>query len=304
MELAPICIFTYKRLNTTKLTIDALKKNHLAKESCVYIFSDGPKSQEDTAQIEQVRTYLDTVDGFKEIKIIKKEKNSGLSKSIITGVSEIMNQFGKAIVVEDDIYTSPNFLDFINQGLDKYQDNPHIFNISGYTFPIKYPPQYDYDVYFAQRASCWGWGSWKDRWSNIDWEIKDYESFRKDSQLKHQIKQGGSDMYRLVRRQMEGKIDSWDTVWTYNQFRFKQYAIFPTVSKVQNIGFGDDATHTKFYNRFQTTLDNSNQTAFNMPDEMVLDKTIVRAFRDKNSLYERALGRLKYYLGFTNKSSI
>jgi Glycosyl transferase family 2 len=302
MEPAPICIFTYKRLDTASRTIEALIKNPLAEKSTVFIFSDGPKRETDAVQVAEVRKYLDKVKGFKEINLIKREQNFGLSKSIINGVSKVMQDFGKAIVVEDDIFTSPGFLSFINQGLEVYQDNPKVFAVSGYTFPIKYPADYQYDVYFAPRASCWGWGSWQDRWERIDWELKDYEALKSNPKLIRELNQGGSDLSRLVRRQMEGKIDSWDTVWTYNQFKFRQQAAFPTESKVQNIGFGTDATHTKFYNRFHTELDKSGKMEFNFPKDVVLEKSILQAFKNKNSLFARALGRLKFYLGFKNKT--
>jgi hypothetical protein len=297
---APVCIFTFKRFDTAFKTIEALKKNYLADQTDVYVFNDGPRGEHDMAGVTQVRDYLDKLTGFKSVKVIKREKNMGLSNSIIAGLTELFQTHSRMIVLEDDIESSPNFLAYMNQGLDKYENNLKVYNISSYTFPMNYPPDYKLQVYFTQRPSCWGWATWKNRWEQIDWEIKDYEEFKKNPQLIKAFNEGGSDMYSMLVRQVAGKIDSWDTIWAYNAFRLRQYTVYPISAKTQNIGFGNDATHTKFYNRFATTLDKTNQLEFDFPDEVVLHPKVVKAFKDKNSLFQRALGRLKFYLGFKN----
>jgi hypothetical protein len=296
MQLAPICLFTYKRLQCTKQTIEALQKNFLASESRLFIFSDSAKKEADQAAVEEVRNYLETIKGFAEVNIIKREKNWGLANSIIDGVSNILAQYQRVIVLEDDLITAPNFLTYMNQALEFYESNKEVFSIAGYTSPLKFPSDYEYDVYFAPRASSWGWASWHDRWKDIDWQVKDFESFIKNSEQKKRFNQGGSDMVRMLSRQMRGEMDSWAIRWCYHQFKMQQMTVFPMRSKIQNIGFGDNATHTKF-NRFATILDDSNQMNFKMPEEVIRHRQILKAFRATNSLLVRIIGRLKYYLG-------
>ncbi|GAL71319.1 glycosyltransferase [Jejuia pallidilutea] len=139
MDLAPIALFTYKKLAPLKATVEALKSNNLAEKSELIVFSDGPKKESDTPQIEAVRAYIKTITGFKKITCIFSKNNKGLAKSILEGVTQILKQNETVIVLEDDLKTSINFLDFMNESLDFYKDNDKIISISGYTPPIKVP---------------------------------------------------------------------------------------------------------------------------------------------------------------------
>lgn len=114
MKLAPITLFVYNRPDHTNKTIEALKKNKFAKESELFIFSDGPKKQEDASKVKEVRKYLKTIDGFNDVFIKESEKNKGLANSIISGVTEVINKYRKVIVLEDDLITSPVFLEYMN----------------------------------------------------------------------------------------------------------------------------------------------------------------------------------------------
>lgn len=297
-SLAPVCLFTYKRLEETRLTLEALKANRLAEQTALYIFSDGPRKAQDEDAIHQVRELIQKVEGFASVDLILKEKNTGLARSIIGGVSEVLSKHQKVIVLEDDIKTSPNFLEYMNQALDFYEPNAQVYSIAGYIFPIKAPQNYPYDVFFSPRSSSWGWASWLDRWQEVDWEVKSYEAFRNDAQQVRGFNRGGSDLSGMLQKQMEGKIDSWAIRWAYHQFRTGQLTAYPCLSKVDNIGFGDLASNTKFFNRFATTLDKGKQNSFKFPEEVKLNPKFMRPFRDKYSLRARAMGRLKYYLGF------
>ena len=122
MNLAPIILFVYNRPEHTKKTLESLKINELASESSLFIFSDGSKNENDKKSVDEVRKYISTISGFKEIKIILREKNLGLADSVISGVTEVIEKYGKAIVLEDDIVTSKYFLKFMNEALDFYED--------------------------------------------------------------------------------------------------------------------------------------------------------------------------------------
>ena len=160
-KLAPICLFTYNRLNETKQTIKALQKNHLAVESQLFIFSDGSKDDTTKFKVSEVREFIKTVKGFKSVEIFESRKNKGLANSIIHGVSKIIEKFGQVIVLEDDIETHPNFLKFMNESLNFYKNNKRIQSINGYSLAIKSQS----DVYFQKRTFSWGWATWKEYWS-------------------------------------------------------------------------------------------------------------------------------------------
>jgi hypothetical protein len=273
----------------TKETIEALQKNELANESELYIFSDAPKNSSEIEKVYGVREYLKTIRGFKSITIIERDRNFGLANSIIEGVSVIIKKYQKVIVVEDDLVTSTNFLLFMNQALGFYETNKKVFSISGYTFPLKSLNGSIQDYYIGYRASSWGWGTWEDRWVEIDWDVSTYSNFKLNLFKQYKFTRGGIDLPGMLKKQMKGQINSWAIRWCYHQFLKNTYTVFPTISKVQNIGFGDDATHTKDSNRFFTTLDNENKRRFEFNEDLIINKTIAREFRSKFSLWRRFL---------------
>lgn len=286
-ELAPICLFTYNRLDETKQTVIALKDNFLASKSELFVFSDGWKEEKDKYKVIEVRKYLKTVSGFKTITVYESNKNKGLANSIIDGVTNILKKHENIIVLEDDLITSPNFLNFMNASLAYYKDNHKIFSISGYTLDLPILPTLKKDVYLGVRASSWGWVIWKNRWSVIDWQVKDYSTFKKSLIQKYKFNKGGSDMSRMLQNQMQGNIDSWAIRWCYHQFIKNTYTVFPKTSKLMSIGFGNNATHTKTTKRFNTILDTSNNETFLFEDNMSLNKKITKQFKSKFSVVNR-----------------
>ena len=117
-DLAPIVLFVYNRIDHTKQTLEALLENELANQSEIFIYSDAAKSRNDEIKVAEVREYIKKVSGFKKVTIIQRERNFGLASNIIDGVTNIVNEYGKIIVLEDDLITSPYFLSFMNKGLD------------------------------------------------------------------------------------------------------------------------------------------------------------------------------------------
>ncbi|MBB6612125.1 sugar transferase [Pontibacter sp. Tf4] len=297
--LAPILLFTYKRVDSLKQTIGALQRNNLVTESDLFVFSDGAKNKSDIDLVDQVRTYLRSISGFKSITIKEAPSNLGLANSIIAGVNEVISEYGKVIVLEDDLLTSANFLTFMNQALETFQNDPRIYSISGYTAPIKVPADYPFDNYFTRRASSWGWATWKDRWTNIDWEVSDYRDFSHNLKARYEFNKMGSDMSHMLSKYMNGKIDSWAIRWCYYQFKMNTLSVYPTLSKVSNIGSGQLATNTnEKYNRFtSSTLDTTNTYKFIFNQDVKLDKRFIKQFVKIYSLKTRIYYKIKNILG-------
>ncbi|MGY5354881.1 glycosyltransferase family 2 protein [Wenyingzhuangia sp. IMCC45467] len=291
MKLAPICLFTYNRLDETKQTVTALQQNFLAQESELFIFSDGGKNKTAHEKVEKVRTYLKTITGFKKVEIIESPTNKGLANSIITGVTKILENYETVIVLEDDLVTTPNFLDFMNQALEFYTVKEQIFTISGYTMDLPTLKTTIKDYYLGHRASSWGWATWKNRWDKIDWNVKDYDAFKKDVFAIKKFKRGGSDLFRMLRNQMKGKIDSWAIRWCYHQYKYDLLTVFATKSKLKSIGFGEAATHTKVTKRFFTDFDKTNTRSFSFDNEVIIDKKLVKEFKSKFSIINRLKDR-------------
>lgn len=175
----PIILFAFNRFESLKYTIDSLLQNEEAKHSVLYVFVDGPRFQRkgEVENVEKVRDYVKSITGFKEVHYKFALQNKGLGNSVIKGVTEVINRYGKAIVLEDDLILAPNFLFFMNQGLDKYKEETSVFSICGYSNKVKVPKDYSYDTYFCTRSSSWGWATWADRWNSVDWELENFDKY-------------------------------------------------------------------------------------------------------------------------------
>lgn len=293
MNLAPVLIFAYNRFEHLKKTIESLSKNHLAIESEIFIFSDGAKNTEDTKKITEIRNYLKNIDGFKKINLIFRENNLGLANSIIGGVSEIIKIHQKVIVLEDDMISTPDFLNFMNDALSFYQKEEKIFTISGYTFPITIPIDYQKDVFITQRACSWGWATWVDRWEKADWQMNDYQDFIKNKTQKKQFKAIGKDLIIMLKKQQKGLINSWAIRWIYTHFKHNAFCLFPIHSKIQNIGADNTGTHTPETKKFEVILkDEKYEFVPQIKENPIITKNMSLFF--KPNLLKKIMYFLKY----------
>lgn len=277
MSLAPIVLFTFNRLDHTKKTIDALKENILAKESELFIFSDGARNSEEYIKVKSVRKYLKSIDGFKKINIIEAEKNRGLAKSVISGVTDIINKYGKVIVLEDDLVTSKYFLKYMNEALTIFKEREDIWSISGYGPNINIPTDYKDDIYITKRGSSWGWATWKDRWELVDWKVSDYNIFKSNREMIQEFNLSGKDLVPMLDDQIAGRIDSWAIRWVYSQFRNNMYTVYPIKSLVKNIGNDLSGTHTTTTTHFNVKL---GEKEINLNKNIKYNKGINKYFKE------------------------
>lgn len=291
--LPPIVLFTYNRPEHTQKTIESLLQNPLAKESVLFVFADGAKNETDWHKVQEVHTLLKELKGFKEIHLTLQDKNKGLAPSIIAGVGKVLENYPTAIVMEDDMLCAPNFLDFMRDALACYAQNPQIFSITGYTFPIKIPKNYAEDVYLSPRPSSWGWATWRDRWQKTDWQIADFQTFIKDKKQRQAFNQGGDDLSIMLLRQQRGEINSWAIRWAYTHYRQGAYCLYPTKSKIQNIGADKSGIHTPATAKYEVTLHHAPYSLPTLPTQNAeILKNFNRFFR--RSLFRKAINWLKY----------
>jgi hypothetical protein len=292
-ELTPIALFTYKRLETLKLTIQALQKNNLAIFSDLIIFSDAAKHFKDSKAVEDVRDYLKTIEGFNSIKIYESKENKGLANSIINGVSQVLETHDSVIVLEDDLITTSNFLDYMNSALIEYNDQKNVFSICGYSFDLGSKKNQN-EAYFLNRPWPWSWATWKDRWIEIDWDMKDYETFKIDKKRRDQFSSLGSDVNAMLDKQMNGQLDSWAIRWTFHQFKTSKISLFPAHSMVFNAGFDEFATHTTGSpKRYVPKLNQGTIREFHFPMKAQLDINYQKRFKRKMGYLSRIKSKLE-----------
>jgi hypothetical protein len=266
---APIALFVYNRPEHTRQTLESLRANKLAQQSDLFVFADGAKNESGAAAVGAVRKLLRAIDGFKSVTVIERDRNLGLSKSVIMGVTQLCNEYGCAIAIEDDVMTAPDFLIFMNRALELYVDEPRIFSVCGFNLPIAVPKSYSYDAFCSYRFMCWGWGTWKDRWDKADWSVADFPEFMADRKKQERFNQGGDDLSGLLARHVEGKVDSWDTVWAYTHSKHDAVALLSVDSKVYNIGFDGTGIHCRRAPFKQNALPSGGDTNYRFPDSLI-----------------------------------
>lgn len=246
-SFAPIALFVYNRPDHLEKTLAALARNELAEESDLYIFSDGPANSSDLVHVEKVRALLTEVTGFRSTHVKLQDTNVGLARSIIDGVNSVLEISDKVIVLEDDLVTSPFFLRFMNDALKQYAPASNVFSVSGFNFPpeiLVVPGAVKGDVFFCSRNCSWGWGTWKDCWDQVDWEMSDFAEFAQDPVARKRFAKGGEDLFPMLHAQMNGLIDSWSIRFSYYHFRHDALAAWPLHSYVNNIGLDGSGTHS------------------------------------------------------------
>ncbi len=251
MRLSPIVFFVYNRPFLTLKSLKSLKNNVLSDQSRLYIFSDGPKetaTENEKNNIEKVREIIHSLKWCNHVFIEEAETNKGLANSQIEGITQVINEYGKVIVLEDDLVFSPYFLKFMNEGLNYYEDDHNIISITGTGFSPEYmkkPTFYKHDVYLSYRTNSTGWGTWLDRWNMVDWEMNYFDDFIKSEDKIKKLKRGGEDLFDILNAQKKERIDSWAIRWAYTAAEYDKYCVYPFKSYTTNIGFGKDSTHTK-----------------------------------------------------------
>lgn len=248
--LAPIVLFVYNRLDHTRQTLEALRKNDLAKESRLIVYADGPKNEEDEEPVQLVRDYVkQNSAGFLSVEIVENETNKGLADSIVDGVTRVVNEYGKIIVLEDDIVTSPAFLDYMNQALDLYEDEPKVMHVAGYMYPIKnrHLPQ----TFFYPATSCWGWATWKRAWRFFNPDASSlYEQIKAQNLIDVLNINYIHDFEGQLKENANGRLHTWFIKWNASVILSHGYSLYPRCTFVQNIGFDGSGEHCESTNTF------------------------------------------------------
>jgi len=247
-NLAPIVLFVYKRDEHTLKTLQSISAIPLAKESRLYVFSDGAKGGGDWKSVQKTRALIRKISGFAEVRIIERPYNFGRARNIIAGVTQVIQDHGRAIVIENDLNFSPDFLLFMNEALDFYEHDPHVFSVSGYSHSSAQMPvlkDYTDDVYFCRRASSWGWATWKDRWDKAEWDMRWFEENRKDPAFLALCRQLGDDFPEMLAYQSNGQMDSWAVRWSLTCLKHNGVCVYPRRSLVKNIGLDGSGVHSR-----------------------------------------------------------
>lgn len=240
-KYAPIALFTFKRPEHTRRTLEALTTNTEFLDSPLFVFCDGARNEGEEEDVESTRqTVRDCPHPNKTI--IERDKNWGLANSVIAGVTDLCERFGRVIVVEDDLIVSPVFLNYMNTALDKYVDEPKVMQISGYMFPVEINASKQ--SMMLPITSTWGWATWASAWEKFGAHEKKISELFVNTKTSRSFDLDDSYPYtRRLKQQIDGKSDSWGIRWYWSVFNEGGNVVYPPESLVQNIGNDGSGTH-------------------------------------------------------------
>ncbi len=273
-NLAPIGISVYSRIVHLIKVIEALKRNTLAIDSDLYIFSDAPKIG-DNEEVEKMRKYLYTINGFKNVYVIERKENCRI-KNNRDGMKQLLEQYGCMIYLEEDIVTAPGFLSFMNEALVFYKNNNTILSITSYSSPFKIPKSYDYDVYLLQRFNAWGFATWNDRFDPYGFDIHDngIDEFFSSKKNIMEFKKNGEDSYRMLLAEFNNELDALDVKITFYEYMNDMYTLYPSKPLVQNIGLDGSGVHCGVSDKFHHEKLWSKKDNFMFIDNISVDEKI------------------------------
>ena len=318
MNYAPIALFTYNRPDHTQQAVESLLTNAEAKHSDLFIFSDGPKNDKAVEGVKANREFIHQIKNgnqnenenrsFRSVTIVEREKNWGLANSLIAGITEVVNKYGKVIVVEDDLILSPYFLQFMNEALDKYELEDKVGAITAYC-PIK--DETLPDTFFLRYFHCWGWATWKRGWDLMNLDTKYLLRKMRWKTRKFNL-EGSMNNYGMLYCQKVGLVDSWFIRLYASFFLAEKITLFPGHSLVSNHGLDGSGTHSGKPSKgsgddgIGTSILNAPITLHNIPvqediqayrlicDSLLTRHTKVGFFRRKYGWFKSFIRRLFY----------
>ncbi len=293
-NLAPIALFVYNRPEHTRRTLTYLEKNVLADESRLFIFSDAPKTEEDKAKVEQVRALIREVTGFKSVKVITRKENLGLANSIISGVTQLVNEYGKVIVFEDDLLSSPFTLQYFNEALTRYANEEKVMHIGAYMYNIANKNLHQ--TFFFRAATSWGWATWARAWKNFEPDV-DVLLKQFDKKKTEQFSINGTmNFWKQLEGFKAGKNNSWAIRWYASIFLKGGLTLNPSKSLVHNIGNDGSGVHSKKEDMYH--VQTAKKPVKQFPAEIKEDPQAYQAIKNflknrKGSLLQRGLRFVK-----------
>lgn len=248
---APIALFVYNRPEHARRTVDALRANPLAADSELFVFADAAKDPQAGDAVAQTRRFAKSIAGFRSVTLIERERNFGLAANITGGVSQLAARFGRVIVMEDDLASSPHFLRYMNEALELYAGDERVMHVSGGAYPIG--GDLRLPSYFLRVPLCWGWGTWQRAWVHFSRDTGMMDRFSRDMIRRFDF-DGTYDYWEQLELNRQGRLDTWFVFWYASVFLRNGLALFPGTPLVRNIGMDGSGTHCSVTDQFDVQV--------------------------------------------------
>lgn len=240
----PICVFAYNRPDHISQTLIALSKNFEIEKAPVFIFCDEAKKESDIINVKDTRSEVERLKHlFSEVKIVHRQENYGLAKSIVSSVTEVINEYETCIIVEDDIVTDPEFYNYMCRALDFYQGHKDVYHVSAYLDPISIVKS---NPFFIPTTSCWGWATWKDKWNSYESDPISIFNELKDKKLLSEFDFNKSCLFlSQLSLNISNDLNTWAIKWYGSVYLKGGLSLHPPYSLVKNIGMDGSGTNCK-----------------------------------------------------------
>lgn len=293
---APVVLFAYARDEHLRRTVSSLRANTHAAQTDVYIFCDAAKRPEHQGQVDRVRAFAASVDGFRSVTLSLAERNTGLARSVIEGVTHVLARHGRAIVLEDDLELSPHFLQYMNESLQRYEHDERVASIHGYIYPVAEPLP---ETFFLQGADCWGWATWSRAWSQFETDGRVLlAELRARALCRHFDFDGQYPYTDMLVDQIAGRNDSWAIRWHASCYLKGLLTLYPGRSLVENIGNDSSGTHCATNDAMSQAVSTTSIAVKPIPVEpsAVARDAVIRFFARQRSWKTKLRGTVKHAL--------
>ncbi len=238
----PLAFFCYNRPLHNHRALEALSNCSRIDECDFYFFLDGPSTEENRFQVDATKSVLkEWAERFKA-KVIERKKNLGLAKSIVSGVTKLCRQYGRVIVLEDDLIVAPAFFHYMIESLGRYENEEQVMQISAFTG--KSPLNLSTDVFLLPVTTTWGWATWQRAWQHFSWQPKDLNIAKRDLEWRRFFDLNGTCSFSdMLDDRLAGLNDSWGILWWYAVSRRRGLVAYPRNSLIWNGGFDGTGVH-------------------------------------------------------------
>lgn len=289
MKIATI-VFTYHRSEHIRQVIEALSQSTQKPEK-LFVFQDGIGSETNVAEWKKVGEIIKSID-WCETEIHISDTQKGCARSIIEGINYVFHNYEAIIVLEDDCVPHPQFISYMKQALEKYENLLRVYSIGGYAWDIDLPESYE-DAYFNGRTSSWGWGTWKDRWKQFREDYRLIRKIEETEEGKKRLEIWGSDLRSMVIGNINGNCDSWAVFWSLTVIANDGVCLNPYHSLIHNIGMDGSGTHSVVRKDRWKYIEKIDKDKFTLPDEVIISKQCELEFCN---MYSNIHGTKKFQL--------
>lgn len=259
-SLAPIVIPTLNRYEHLKKCLDSLGKCSGSDKSDIYISVDYPPSEKYVEGYKKVKEMLSEYDfgAFHQSYVIYHDNNLGASGNSAFIVKKVyLDGYDRFVFTEDDNVFSVNFLEYVNFGLTEFENDDKVFAVCGFNDSEKKGKAEN--IFLSDSFNAYGCGQWTKKCLELDdWRKREsLERLLYDKKTRKKLYREKYKKYWILVRALIEKPNGWCPLFINSKGEYEgidhlyllfmeekhEYCVYPTVSKVCNIGCDGSGLH-------------------------------------------------------------